>query len=199
MFSDGLLPSENIYTQIEHIAALLDTKAAATPNLHRLNYTGRLKTLKIPVQTITLNQENTMLVSVCPHCKTRHRVKDTQLNVAQGFVVCSKCEGLFQAKDYMREMPDNAKADQLPYAVTDVKLVHSIGPQVRTRKAMTKHEIADVLDNLLPDDGKTTKNAAPARARRGDKAKQENINWTLASFVALTVLIMQLFYLILLR
>ncbi|HRL34281.1 MAG TPA: proton-conducting transporter membrane subunit, partial [Neisseria sp.] len=48
---------------------------------------------------------------------------------------------------------------------------------------------ADLLDGMLPPEAK----AAPAAA------KAQPFNWTLASLVALTVLIMQLFYLLLLR
>lgn len=131
-----------------------------------------------------------MPVSICPHCQTQLWVKDAQLNVAQGFVVCSRCEGLFQARSHLSEMPKNVKPGQLPNAVTDAKLVHNIGPQVRSRKTLSKSEIADLLDDMLPADAKSK--TAPAAAKPG-------FNWTLASLVALTVLIMQLFYLILLR
>ncbi|MDO5638361.1 MAG: hypothetical protein Q4G28_00650 [Neisseria sp.] len=132
-----------------------------------------------------------MPASVCPHCQTRLWVKEAQLNVAQGFVVCSQCEGLFQARSHLVATPDDADAESLPPAVTDVKLVHNIGPQVRSRKTLSKNEIADLLDEMLPA-------AAKARAD-APAAKKEGFNWTLASLVALTVLIMQLFYLILLR
>lgn len=137
-----------------------------------------------------------MPVSVCPHCKTQLWVKDNQLNVAQGYVVCSKCEGLFQAKHHTREMPKNVKPGQLPNAITDVKLVHSLGPQVRKQKTMSKHEIADLLDNMLPA---AVKQEAANQTAATHKNAKEGFNWTMASMVALTVLIMQLFYLFLLR
>ena len=130
-----------------------------------------------------------MPVCACPHCKTQLWVKDAQLNIAQGFVVCNQCEGLFQARDHTRPTPPKLQAGQLPEARTDVKLVHRIGKEVRTRKVLSKNEIADLLDGMLPPEAK----AAPAAA------KAQPFNWTLASLVALTVLIMQLFYLLLLR
>lgn len=34
----------------------------------------------------------------CPHCKTRLWVKETQLNVAQGFVVCQNAKGCLKPK-----------------------------------------------------------------------------------------------------
>ena len=37
-----------------------------------------------------------------------------------------------------------------PEARTDVKLVHRIGKEVRTRKVLSKNEIADLLDGMLP-------------------------------------------------
>ncbi|UOO76644.1 hypothetical protein LVJ85_11655 [Neisseria sp. Dent CA1/247] len=159
-----------------------------------------------------------MPVCVCPHCKTRLWVKDTQLNVAQGFVVCRKCEGLFQAKNHIAETPKNIDPSLLLNAVTDTKLVHSIGPQVRTRKTLSKHEIADLLDNMLVTDARNSAKAATAAKMKGpaqpapaipasgpmpvhmpqQEPKKDGFNWTLATLVALTVLIMQLFYLVLL-
>lgn len=151
-----------------------------------------------------------MPVCVCPHCKTRLWVKDTQLNVAQGFVVCRKCEGMFQAKNHIGETPKNIDPSLLLNAVTDTKLVHSIGAQVRTRKTLSKHEIADLLDNMLVNDARSSSKAAvaamnntPKPAAHGPKPSpapapaKEGFNWTLATLVALTVLIMQLFYLVL--
>ncbi|UOO82339.1 hypothetical protein LVJ83_02365 [Uruburuella testudinis] len=131
-----------------------------------------------------------MPVSVCPHCQTQLWVKNAQLNVAQGFVVCSRCEGLFQARNHITEAPAHTAPEALPPAITDAKLVHTIGPQVRSRKTLSKNEIADLLDGIPPA------GTAPAPP---PAATQTGFNWTLASLVALTVLIMQLFYLILLR
>ena len=87
----------------------------------------------------------------CPHCKTPHWVKDAQLNVAQGFVVCTRCSGMFKAKDYLS---GNLPADPAHLPVAEEQAA------VKTRK--------------------------------------DGFNWTLASLIALTVLIMQLFYLALL-
>lgn len=131
-----------------------------------------------------------MPVSVCPHCQTRLWVKEAQLNVAQGFVVCSQCEGLFQGRTHLTEATPSDNPESMPPAVTDAKLVHNIGPQVRSYKTLSKSEIADLLDDMLPTAAKTQ--AVPT-------IKKEGFNWTLASLVALTVLIMQLFYLILLQ
>ena len=91
-----------------------------------------------------------MPLCACPHCKTQLWVNDAQLNIAQGFVVCSQCEGLFQARDHTRPTPPKLQAGQLPEARTDVKLVHRIGKEVRTRKVLSKNEIADLLDGMLP-------------------------------------------------
>ncbi len=129
-----------------------------------------------------------MPVSECPHCHTQLWVKDTQLNIAQGFVVCSQCEGLFQAKDHTRQANPKIKPGQLPNAVTDMHLVRKVGPTARTKKTMSKAEIADLLDSMIA----TEKPAADAAAK---SAKSSEFNWTMATLVALTVLIMQLFYL----
>lgn len=137
-----------------------------------------------------------MPICVCPHCKARLAVKDTQLNLAQGFVVCTKCEGLFQAKHHISNTPHKASPEQLPGAATDTKLVRAIGPAVRQHKALSKHEIADLLDKMLPSETKA-KTAAAAETRAAPPVKQEGTNWTLAVLAALTVLVMQLFYLIL--
>lgn len=134
-----------------------------------------------------------MPICVCPHCKARLAVKDTQMNLAQGFVVCTKCEGLFQAKHHISNTPHKASPEQLPGAATDTKLVRSIGSAVRSRKALSKHEIADLLDNIRADGAKTQ------AAVKAEAPKKEGTNWTLAALTALTVLIMQLFYLVLMN
>ena len=79
----------------------------------------------------------------CPHCKTRLWVKETQLNVAQGFVVCQKCEGMFKAKDHLASTKEPIFND-LPEAVSDVKLVHRIGTHAmaRNRFPATKSPIS---------------------------------------------------------
>jgi len=88
-----------------------------------------------------------MPACICPHCKTSLWVKDTQLNVAQGFVVCNKCEGLFKAKDSLAPSSAPANPDTLPNAVTDVRLVHDMGGNIRNRKQLSRHEIANLLDS----------------------------------------------------
>lgn len=123
-----------------------------------------------------------MPACICPHCKTPLWVNPAQLNVAQGFVVCKKCEGLFKAKDH--PAPDTVlEQENLPAAVTDVRLVHDIGAGIRNRKQLSRNEIADLLDGV------------PIAAPEEKTAAKEPFNWTLASLVALTVLIIQLFYL----
>lgn len=153
-----------------------------------------------------------MPACICPHCKTSLWVKDTQLNVAQGFVVCNKCEGLFKAKDSLAPSSAPANPDTLPNAVTDVRLVHDMGGNIRNRKQLSRHEIANLLDSA-----ERTRKAKEEEARRAEEEKrrteefqalmaaaakpaksEEGFNWTLAVLVALTVLIMQLFYLVLL-
>ena len=144
-----------------------------------------------------------MPACTCPHCKTPLWVKDTQLNVAQGFVVCNKCEGLFKAKDNLADPKAAYRPDALPNAVTDVRLIHNIGPQIRQHKQLSRNEIADLLDNArrpkpsAPQPQAAAQPAPVAMQSTAPAAPKEAVNWTLASLVALTVLIMQLFYLVL--
>ena len=153
-----------------------------------------------------------MPACICPHCKTSLWVKDTQLNVAQGFVVCNKCEGLFKAKDSLAPSSAPANPDTLPNAVTDVRLVHDMGGNIRNRKQLSRHEIASLLDSAerankakeeaarrAEDEKRRTEEFQALMAAAAKPAKsEEGFNWTLAVLVALTVLIMQLFYLVLL-
>ncbi|HEZ6740289.1 TPA: MJ0042-type zinc finger domain-containing protein [Neisseria meningitidis] len=134
----------------------------------------------------------------CPHCKTRLWVKETQLNVAQGFVVCQKCEGLFKAKDHLASTKEPIFND-LPEAVSDVKLVHRIGTHAIGKKQISRDEIAGILNG-----GTTLHNTPPASAAPqvtvppAAPARQEGFNWTIAALFALIVLIMQLSYLVIL-
>ena len=139
----------------------------------------------------------------CPHCKTRLWVKETQLNVAQGFVVCQKCEGMFKAKDHLASTKEPIFND-LPEAVSDVKLVHRIGTHAIGKKQISRDEIADILNGgtTLHDTPPAPAAAAPASPRIAEPSaapvRQEGFNWTIAALFALIVLMMQLFYLTLL-
>lgn len=139
----------------------------------------------------------------CPHCKTRLWVKETQLNVAQGFVVCQKCEGLFKAKDHLASTKEPIFND-LPEAVSDVKLVHRIGTRAIGKKQISRDEIAGILNGgtTQPDIPPAT-TATPAAAPQvtvppAAPARQDGFNWTIATLFALIVLIMQLSYLVIL-
>ncbi|MCS4534523.1 MJ0042-type zinc finger domain-containing protein [Neisseria montereyensis] len=164
-----------------------------------------------------------MPVCTCPHCKTRLWVNNTQFNVAQGFVVCSKCDGLFQARGHITAMPDEPEPTDLPNALTDTKLIHALGPKVRAKKVLSKNEIAELLDNMHSgDEAKLAEFSLSEQEHEVDAAfanvsaesspesvvppapvaappAKESVNWTLATLIALTVLIMQLFYIILLN
>ncbi|ARD15075.1 MJ0042-type zinc finger domain-containing protein [Neisseria meningitidis] len=139
----------------------------------------------------------------CPHCKTRLWVKETQLNVAQGFVVCQKCEGMFKAKDHLASTKEPIFND-LPEAVSDVKLVHRIGTHAIGKKQISRDEIADILNGgTTLHDTPPVPAAAPAAAPQvavppAAPARQEGFNWTIAALFAFIVLIMQLFYLVIL-
>ena len=137
----------------------------------------------------------------CPHCKTRLWVKETQLNVAQGFVVCQKCEGMFKAKDHLASTKEPIFND-LPEAVSDVKLVHRIGTHAIGKKQISRDEIADILNGGTLHDTPPAPAAAPASPRIAEPSaapvRQEGFNWTIAALFAFIVLIMQLFYLTLL-
>lgn len=139
----------------------------------------------------------------CPHCKTRLWVKETQLNVAQGFVVCQKCEGLFKAKDHLASTKEPIFND-LPEAVSDVKLVHRIGTRAIGKKQISRDEIAGILNGgTTPPDIPPATAATPAAAPQvtvppAAPARQEGFNWTIATLFALIVLIMQLSYLVIL-
>ncbi|HFC8541288.1 TPA: MJ0042-type zinc finger domain-containing protein [Neisseria lactamica] len=139
----------------------------------------------------------------CPHCKTRLWVKETQLNVAQGFVVCQKCEGLFKAKDHLASTKEPIFND-LPEAVSDVKLVHRIGTHAIGKKQISRDEIAGILNGgTTQPDTPPAPAAAPAAAPQvsvppAAPARQEGFNWTIATLFALIVLIMQLSYLVIL-
>lgn len=137
----------------------------------------------------------------CPHCKTRLWVKETQLNVAQGFVVCQKCEGMFKAKDHLASTKEPIFND-LPEAVSDVKLVHRIGTHAIGKKQISRDEIADILNSGTTLHDTPAPAAAPVSPRIAEPSaapvRQEGFNWTIAALFAFIVLIMQLFYLTLL-
>lgn len=172
-----------------------------------------------------------MPVSVCPHCKTQLWVSNNQMNVANGFVKCSQCSGLLQAKHFL-DKSQTERTATLPEAISDAALVSKIGLQIRQYKALSKDEvcnllvglpphgeadtsgksgqkklskavIADLLDDLHADAKKkipaidTQKKNSKTDAK--PHTRKSEMNWTLAVMVALTVLILQLFYLLLMN
>ena len=70
-----------------------------------------------------------MPICSCPHCKTYLKVKESQLNVAQGFVKCADCQGLFKAKDFVARA-DVASIDWMPDSISDIELVRRLGTYV---------------------------------------------------------------------
>ena len=50
----------------------------------------------------------------CPRCHTQIWVKDEQLKIAQGFVVCTKCEGLFKATENIVDLKGFADGHDRP-------------------------------------------------------------------------------------
>ena len=153
-----------------------------------------------------------MPICSCPHCNTFLKVKESQLNVAQGFVRCTDCQGLFKAKDFVAKQQVSS-IDWMADGVSDIETVRRIGTYVRGRNAFDKQQIDYLLEH--PSDGSQAaavphdrerlaaravplpepppRTAAPAAAKSGDT------NWTLATLVALTILILQLFYILLTR
>ena len=87
-----------------------------------------------------------------------------------------------------------------------------MGGNIRNRKQLSRHEIASLLDSAerakkakeeaarrAEDEKRRTEEFQALMAAAAKPAKsEEGFNWTLAVLVALTVLIMQLFYLVLL-
>ena len=61
-----------------------------------------------------------MLICSFPHCKTYLKVKESQLNVAQGFVKCADCQGLFKAKDFVARA-DVASIDWMLDGISDTE------------------------------------------------------------------------------
>ncbi|MDO4642196.1 MAG: hypothetical protein Q4A84_10950 [Neisseria sp.] len=131
-----------------------------------------------------------MPLCVCPHCRTQLWVKDSQLNLAQGYVVCRTCQGLFQARSHTRPTPENFNPDLFPSAGSDSKLIQKIGPQVRSHRQLSRQEIADLLDGVIHQE-----HVQPMLPPPPAQPVSEETKWILPCMVALTVLFIQLFYL----
>ena len=109
---------------------------------------------------------------------------------------------MFKAKDHLASTKEPIFND-LPEAVSDVKLVHRIGTHAIGKKQISRDEIADILNGgTTLNDTPPASAAAPASPRIAEPSaapvRQEGFNWTIAALFAFIVLIMQLFYLTLL-
>ncbi|HFC8537819.1 TPA: MJ0042-type zinc finger domain-containing protein, partial [Neisseria bacilliformis] len=91
-----------------------------------------------------------MPICSCPHCNTFLKVKESQLNVAQGFVRCTDCQGLFKAKDFVAKQQVSS-IDWMADGVSDIETVRRLGTYVRGRNAFDKQQIDYLLEH--PADG----------------------------------------------
>ncbi|MGF6147091.1 MJ0042 family finger-like domain [Kingella potus] len=151
-----------------------------------------------------------MPICSCPHCNTFLKVKESQLNIAQGFVRCTDCQGMFKAKDFVAKQQISS-IDWMADGVSDIEAVRRLGTYVRGRNAFDKQQIDYLLEH--PADGSTPAAVPHERPRSSAQAvplpeppaaavsskSGEGTNWTLATLVALTILILQLFYILLTR
>lgn len=64
-----------------------------------------------------------MLITTCSHCHAKFRVTEQHLSAADGLVVCSRCRGIFQAKDSLQNMAESKpKAPEHPAAKISAQL-----------------------------------------------------------------------------
>ncbi len=64
-----------------------------------------------------------MLITTCSHCHAKFRVTEQHLSAADGLVVCSRCRGIFQAKDSLHNMAESKpKAAARPAAKISAQL-----------------------------------------------------------------------------
>ncbi len=138
-----------------------------------------------------------MPICACPHCNAYIKVKEKQMNVAQGFVRCTDCQGLFKAKDFIYTKNIGTSIDWLPDAVSDIETVRKLGAYVRGRNAFTLKQ-TELL--LARKEGGLPEELMPHAARPIPLPAAKGGNrWTVASLAALTVLVCQMFYILLNR
>ena len=106
-----------------------------------------------------------MPICSCPHCKTHLKVKESQMNVAQGFVKCADCQGLFKAKDFVARA-DVASIDWIPDGISDIELVRRLGTYVRGRNSFSKEQADYLLEHSGQNGGLKTKAIMPPRRCR---------------------------------
>jgi predicted Zn finger-like uncharacterized protein len=69
----------------------------------------------------------------CPHCRTRFRVTETQINIADGFVRCGVCTEVFNAfevADQHDHQPSLLSDDNLPNQETGTDAALPVSPEV---------------------------------------------------------------------
>jgi len=89
-------------------------------------------------------------------------VKDEQLKIAQGFVVCTKCEGLFKATENIVDLKGKFQPEVLPTAMTDLRLSRGGKMPVQSQKQLSRNEIADLFDSFTVAPKPAAAAAAPA-------------------------------------
>ena len=87
----------------------------------------------------------------CPHCRTRFRVTETQVNIADGFVRCGVCTEVFNAfevADQHDHQPSLLSDGHLPEQETDFDITQSASPQA----PLTHHEDGGTNSEKAADD-----------------------------------------------
>ena len=87
----------------------------------------------------------------CPHCRTRFRVTETQVNIADGFVRCGVCTEVFNAfevADQHDHQPSLLSDGHLPEQETDFDIAPSFSPQA----PLTHHEDDGINSEKAADD-----------------------------------------------
>lgn len=72
-----------------------------------------------------------MLVTTCPTCHAKFRVSQQHLSAAEGLVVCSRCHGIFQAKDSLQQVE---VADKKNAATAN----NSVSPNIKSGRATSQ-------------------------------------------------------------
>lgn len=79
----------------------------------------------------------------CPHCETRFRVTESQINAADGFVRCSVCEEVFNAFDATEQNEHQQSLLDQQYTADETSIEQTPDPKINGDLEHSKFEQAD--------------------------------------------------------
>jgi len=114
----------------------------------------------------------------CPHCETRFRVTETQVNAADGLVRCSVCEEVFNAFEVVEhDEHQPSLLNQEPLDETP-SIEQTASPEANEDTEIAEHKFDSEISNFEPAENNTEQNDISEAVNDSDRTEAVDFNKT---------------------